>query len=201
MRRADETLTVLMRPLQALSVYTGSNLMEHLIPCPKFIQIKGIFHVVPDSPVQHVLPSASSSCLQFQLDSSSSLLSEDWLQVPSSSVHPNGISRIIALKHNHNLPFSSSNPAMELHYLAICKQISQCGMSQLLLAWPQLPVLISWSDQPGPQKHPHQNPSYVTYNTGNLLILDCIFMSLSSYVKTLISNVMALGSGVFLGGE
>lgn len=49
------------------------------------------------------------------------------------------------------------------------------------------------------EKHPYHNPSSVAYKTGNLLILDCIFMSLSSFVKTLISNVMALGSGGFLG--
>ena len=88
MRRADGTCTVLMRPLQALSIYIGSNLMEHLILCPKFIQIKGIFHVAPDSSARHVLPPASSSCLQFQSDSPSCLLSEDWLQVPSPSVRP-----------------------------------------------------------------------------------------------------------------
>lgn len=33
MGRTDGTVTPLMRPLQALSIYNGSNFREHLNPC------------------------------------------------------------------------------------------------------------------------------------------------------------------------
>ena len=82
MRRADGTCTVLMRPLQALSIYIGSNLMEHLILCPKFIQIKGIFHAAPDSSC-----STRSTSSLIQLPPVSTRLSQlpsFWRLTPSS---------------------------------------------------------------------------------------------------------------------